>query len=180
MKIEDVVSNVKICGLDDSTKDTKSPIDSGCDNFLNGTIVQFDLTLTNKEWFEAQRYSWLDFVSSQSTMRLITKFDLNHAYVDYVDGRIIAIVKEKIDRYNRLVANSPDVILPEYEDEVKEAYLEILYNIPESIRLTARITASYQQLKTIYNQCKRRRLSEWRAFCSWIETLPNAEFIVGK
>lgn len=73
-----------------------------------------------------------------------------------------------------------EVALPEYEDEIREAYLEILYNIPESLRLTARITASYRQLKTIYSQCKRRRLSEWRAFCSWIETLPNAEFIVGK
>ena len=35
MKIEDVVSNVKICGPDDSIKDAKSPIDSGYDNLLN-------------------------------------------------------------------------------------------------------------------------------------------------
>ena len=180
MKIEDVVSNVKICGLDDSIKDAKSPVDSGYDNFLNGTIVQFDLTLTNKEWFEAQQYHWIDFVGSQSMVRRIVKFNLYYSCVYYVDSRIITVVKEKVKRYNRLVANRPEVTLPEYEDEIREAYLEILYNIPESLRLTARITASYQQLKTIYGQCKRRRPSEWRAFCSWIETLPSAEFIVGK
>jgi hypothetical protein len=50
---------------------------SGHDNFLNGVIVQFDLTFTNKAWVEAERYHFLDFVSSQSTMHRITKFDLD-------------------------------------------------------------------------------------------------------
>lgn len=180
MKIEYVISNVKICGLENSIKTAKSPIESGYNNSLNRIIVQFDLTLTNKAWFEAQQYHWIDFVGSQSMVRRIVKFNLYYSYMYYVDSRIITVVKEKVKRYNRLIANRPEVALPEYEDEIREAYLEILYNIPESLRLTARITASYQQLKTIYGQCKRRRLPEWRAFCSWIETLPSSEFIVGK
>lgn len=48
------------------------------------------------------------------------------------------------------------------------------------LRLTARITTNYRQLKTIYQQRKNHRLPEWRAFCAWIETLPRAEFITGK
>lgn len=203
MKIEDIVSNVKIYGMEDSIKAAKYPMSvdvsalteeltegirnlalaprgSGHDNFLKGIVVQFDLTFTNKAWPEAQRYHWLDFVSSQSTMHRITKFDLDHAYIDYVDGRIVAIVKEKVERYNRLVANRPEVALPEYEEEIKEAYLEILYNNPAGFRLTARMTTNYQQLKTIYGQRKHHRLPEWRVFCSWLETLPHAEFIVGK
>ena len=48
---------------------------TGHDNFLNGIIVQFDLTCTNKMWVEMERYHFIDFVSSQSTMHRITRFD---------------------------------------------------------------------------------------------------------
>ena len=44
--------------------------------FMTGIRVSFDLTFTNKAWVEAERYRFLEFVSSQSTMHRITKFDL--------------------------------------------------------------------------------------------------------
>ena len=43
--------------------------------FLTGIRVSFDLTFTNKAWVEAERYRFLEFVSSQSTMHRIPKFD---------------------------------------------------------------------------------------------------------
>lgn len=205
MKWEDVVSNVKVYGLDDAVKGAKysfavdlskvsdevtettrklakSPVGSGHDNFLNGAIVQFDLTFSNKAWVEAERYHFLDFVSSQSTMHRITKFDLDSAYIEYTDPRIIAIMKEKVKDYNDLQA---DIKAREAEgkdtstlrDLVNEKYLGILYSNPAGFRLTAKMTTNYRQLKTIYRQRRNHRLPEWRAFCSWIETLPYAEFI---
>jgi len=54
-------------------------------------------------WVEAERYRFLEFVSSQSTMHRITKFDLNKCYNEYVDPRVIEIMKEKIAEYNKLV-----------------------------------------------------------------------------
>jgi hypothetical protein len=36
-------------------------------------------------WVEAERYRFLEFVSSQSTMHRITKFDLDNCYNEYVD-----------------------------------------------------------------------------------------------
>ena len=75
---------------------------TGHDNFLNGIIVQFDLSFTNKAWVEAERYHFLDFVSSQSTMHCITKFGLRKQCNEYVDERIITIVQEYIDLYNSL------------------------------------------------------------------------------
>lgn len=202
IKIDDIVSNVKVFGLEDSIKAAKYPMSvdidllndkmtdgiyklgmaprgSGHDNFLKGIIVQFDLTFTNKIWPEAERYHWFDFVSSQSTMHRISKFDLDKSYISYVDSRIIDIMKEKVNKYNELV-NVPDCSNPEYNDKVKEAYLEILYNNPAGFKLTARMTTNYQQLKTIYGQRKTHRLPEWRVFCSWLETLPYSEWIVGK
>ena len=105
MQIEDIISNVQVYGLEESIKRSKYPmstdtstctteptkttyslgrasVGSGHDNWLNGVIVQFDLTFTNKAWVEAERYHFLDFVSSQSTMHRITKFNLDKAYIE--------------------------------------------------------------------------------------------------
>ena len=146
--------------------------------FLTGVRVNFDLTFTNKAWVEAERYRFLEFVSSQSTMHRITKFDLEGQYIEYVDRRIIEIMREKIERYNRLVELRPEPPIPEYEDEIKEAYLEILYSNPAGFKLTARMTTNYRCLRNIYIQRRNHRLPEWRAFCRWIETLPYASLFL--
>ena len=146
--------------------------------FLTGIRVNFDLTFTNKAWVEAERYRFLEFVSSQSTMHRITKFDLDGQYIEYVDPRIIEIMKEKVERYNRLVELRPETLIPEYEDEIKEAYLEILYSNPAGFKLTARMTTNYRCLRNIYIQRRNHRLPEWRAFCRWIETLPYANLFL--
>lgn len=190
-----IVNNVKVYGLEESIKRAKYPMStdtdklnseltkgikalgnsergSGHDQFLTGIIVQFDLSFTVKAWTEMQRYHFVDFVSSQSTMHRITKFNLDEAYNEFVDPRIIEIIKAKVERYNRLVAMKPDVDIPEYTQEIKDTYLEILYNNPCGFKLTAGMTTNYRQLKTIYHQRKTHRLPEWREFCQWIETLP--------
>ena len=134
----------------------KAEIGSAHDNFLNGIIVQFDLTLPVKVWTELQRYHFIDFVSSQSTMHRITKFDLDKAYCKYVDERIIEIMKQLVKDYN--------------ESQTAENYLRVLYSNPCGFKLTARMTTNYRQLKTIYAQRHNHRLPEWRMFCDWIKT----------
>ena len=196
-----VVNNWKVFGLNDSIRRAKYPmsvnIDSlndditpgienlaktepgtGHNNFLKGIIVQFDLSFTIKAWTEAERYNFLDFVSSQSTMHKITKFDLDSAYIKYVDPRVIDIMKEKIAEYNDL--ENQISIDPESLKAMRdEKYLEILYTNPCGFTLTAGMTTNYLQLKTIYKQRRFHRLPEWREFCNWIEGLPHSEFIIG-
>lgn len=192
----DIVSNVKIYDLDESIiasgypmrtslvdhevtdKDIKrghnlveaTKTGNGAHSqFLTGIRVSFDLTCSNKMWVEAERYRFLEFVSSQSTMHRITKFDLNECYNEYVDPQIIAIMKEKVAQYNYLVEKNGD------PETLKRKYLEILYSNPAGFTLTARMTTNYRCLRNIYIQRKDHRLPEWRAFCKWIETLPYAE-----
>ena len=194
MNISDVISNVHVYGLEDALRGSRYPmatdlsnvssdidpmriklaqcgLGEGHDNFLNGVLVQFDLTFTNKAWVEAERYHFLDFISSQSTMHRITKFDLDKAYISYVDPRMIEIMKEKVNEYNQLL--SEDKTNP----VLKEKYLEILYSNPAGFRLTAKMTTNYRQLQTIYKQRRNHRLPEWQAFCDWVLTLPHAELI---
>ena len=194
MEISDVVNNVDVYGMENAFKGSKysmavdvnkvngeitdtikrlaaTPVGTGHDNFMNGILVQFDLTFTNKAWVEAERYHFLDFISSQSTMHRITRFDLDKAYNEYVDPRIVDIMKEKVKNYNDIQAQDNT------DPRLKDLYLEILYSNPAGFKLTAKMTTNYRQLKTIYRQRKDHRLPEWRIFCKWIETLPHSELI---
>ena len=154
--------------------------------FLTGIRVNFDLNLTNKAWVEAERYRFLEFVSSQSTMHRITQFDLKNQYNEYVDPRIINIMEEKVKEYNYLEETIKFGLIPQdldYQNELvqkkKEKYLEILYSNPAGFELTARMTTNYRCLRNIYLQRHDHRLPEWREFCAWIETLPYAsEFLI--
>lgn len=150
--------------------------------FLSGIIVNFDLTFSNKAWVEAERYRFLTFISSQSTMHKITSFNLDECYNKYVDSRIVEIMKEKIQDYNQYCDDLKTGFIPqsvkdqqELEKEKAEKYLEILYSNPAGFTLTARMTTNYRCLRNIYKQRKDHRLPEWREFCRWIETLPYAE-----
>ena len=190
------VSNVRVYGLDEAIRAAKypkaveldgltaeltdgikacstCPTGTGHDNFLKGIIVQFDLTLSEKAWPEAQRYHWLDFVSSCSTMHKLQAMKPKDCCNRYVDPRVIDVLQEKIDRYNWLVTTNKK---PEYNinpDEIKEARLEMLYNIPSGFELTAAMTTNYLQLKTILQQRRHHALPDWQVVCDWIETLPR-------
>ena len=154
--------------------------------FMTGIRVSFDLTFTNKAWVEAERYRFLEFVSSQSTMHRITKFDLREQYNEYVDPRIIDIMEEKVEEYNDLVKDREIIKNRFHSDEeihrinelLYQKYLEILYSNPACFNLTARMTTNYRCLKNIYIQRKNHRLPEWREFCKWIETLPYFEELI--
>ena len=177
-----MIDNVEIFGWDNSVKASKYPMavdtcrctnevtstvkalgscgkGTGHDQFLTGVIVQFDLTLSVKAWVEAERYHFLDFVSSQSTMHRILKFDVAKQCNEYVTCKAIENLRECVDAYNN--------------EQNEENYLRVLYNIPTGFTLTARMTTNYRQLKTIYSQRKTHRLPEWREFCKWVESLPH-------
>ena len=190
------IKNVNVYGLENSIRAAKYPksvnlesLDTtltkgikacancktgeGHDNFLKGIIVQFDLTFSNKAWVELQRYHFIDFVSSQSTMHKITKFDIKQQCNRYVYPRIIDIVQDKINEYNRLnKLNETNVFSKERQDIMNELYLEILYNVPSGFQITAGMTTNYQQLKTIYQQRRHHLLPDWQMLCDWCETLP--------
>lgn len=128
--------------------------------WLTGVRVAFDLTCTNKMWVEAERYRFLEFVSSCSSMHRITKFDLDKQYCPYVDPRVVDIMKERVAVYNALEDKTTS--------EAKHKYLEILYTNPAGFELTARLTTNYRCLLNIYIQRRSHRLPEWREFCEEI------------
>lgn len=160
------LSNASEEMTDATIKLAKCPIGEGHDNYLNAIIAQFDLMFSNKAWVELQRYHFIDFVSSQSTMHCISKMEIRNMCNKYVTENTIAEVERLKEIYLRTKDN--------------EDYLRLLYNIPSGFELTARMTTNYRQLKTIYKQRRNHRLPDWHVFCDWIETLPNSFLITGK
>lgn len=136
---------------------------TGHDNFLKGLIVQFDVTAPLYWWKQAQRYHWFDFVSSQSTMHCLLKFDVASQCVKETDPRVIKVVEELLAEYNALAEDDPSR---------KNKWREIVASLPCGFCLGATMTTNYQQLKTMYYQRKNHKLSEWHDFCHWCETLP--------
>lgn len=134
-------------------------IGEGHDQFLTGCIVQFDIYAPLYMWKEIQRYHFLDFISSQSTMHCLTKFNVKEQCVDETDKIILIRYQELLDDY---MANP-----------TKEQWRVLIASLPCGFVLGATMTTNYRQLKTIYNQRKNHKLAEWHAFCEWIENLPR-------
>ena len=181
------IENIKVFGIEDSFKASKYPfavdvntvdgsmtdrikslanckIGTGHDVMMQGIIVQFDLTFSNKAWVELQRYHFIDFVSSQSTMHCISKMDIKSMCNDYVSDVVIA----EVERLKEIYLKTKD----------SEDYLRLLYNIPSGFELTARMTTNYRQLKTIYKQRRNHRLPDWHIFCDFVEKLPYAKELI--
>ena len=153
--------------------------------FMTGIRVNFDLTFSLKAWIEAERYRFLEFVTSQSTMHRITKFDIKKQCNEYVDDRIIKIVEEKVNEYNNILLAMQTEKYLEYgytleqmQELAKEAYLKVLYNVPSGFQLTARMTTNYRCLLNIYVQRHDHRLPEWRKFCELLLDLPYFKELV--
>lgn len=137
---------------------------AGHDNFLKGILVQLDVTAPLYWWKQAQRYHWFDFISSQSTMHCLLKFDIRKQCVEETDDRVIKVLEELVAEYNAL---------PEFDESKKAKWRTLVATLPCGFCLGATMTTNYQQLKTMYYQRRTHKLEEWKIFCQWCETLPG-------
>ena len=135
----------------------------GHDNYLKGILVHVDITAPLYWWKQAQRYHWFDFVSSQSTMHCLMKFNISEQCVEDTSKEILAIINKMVEEYKAL---------PE-GDEKKALWNKIVASLPCGFCLGATMTTNYQQLKTMYHQRKHHKIKEWGVFCKWCESLPH-------
>ena len=142
----------------------------GHDNFLKGILVQMDVTAPLYWWKQAQRYHWFDFVSSQSTMHCLLKFDPETQCVPETNKEILAIIRKLIEEYNAIDNADP---------KKKAKWRELVASLPCGFCLGATMTTNYQQLKTMYNQRKAHKLQEWHVFCAWCDSLPHFKELTG-
>lgn len=146
-----------------------TPNGLGHDNYLKGILVHVDIIAPLYWWKEAQRYHWFDFVSSQSTMHCLLKFDVETQVVEETDPRVVAVIIELISEYNAIEDTTAKIA----------KWREIVASLPCGFCLGATMTTNYQQLKTMYRQRVHHKLVEWHVFCDWCLTLPRFDELTG-
>ena len=134
------------------------------DQFLTGIIVEFDLYAPLYMWKQLQRYTFLNFISSESTMHRLAKFDVKAQCVSDTDSVILSRYEELLNKYNS----------EELEPETKQSlWRTLVASLPCGFVLGATMVTNYRSLKTMYLQRKCHKLKEWHEFCDWCETLPR-------
>jgi hypothetical protein len=151
----------------------------GHDNYLKGIIVQFDVKYPQYWTPEAQRYTWLNIVSSQSKMHRLTtagsKEEFTSMFNKYVDDEVIKNVQEYILSYNN------KQIKDGMNSQESQYYwfMKALSNLPMGYEMYETLTTNYLQLKTIINQRWNHKLDEWRYFCEEMLKLPMLKELIG-
>lgn len=144
---------------------------AGEDQFLTGIKVDFDLRASILSWRQIQRYKFIDFTSSFSTMHSATKMDFARQCNQYVAPEVIASGKALEKAYKDAV-ESGDTAL------AKSIELRLLYNLPAGFELTAGMSTNYRALKNVYAQRRHHKLPDWQFICDWIERLPMAGLLI--
>lgn len=143
---------------------------TGHPNFLNGIKVWFDLRYNLAFLKQIDRYHWVDYTSSQSTMYTLTRMREGDFY-EACDVKVSAVVLKEVWSMIEKYQGSPS----------PELFHEIIYSLPAGFRQWVEVNTNYLQLKTIYHQRKNHKLEDWNIFCDWIKTLPVAqELIIGE
>lgn len=171
--------------VSEADKDRVAKALSGCipgtghDQFLTGITVTFDVTGTIQWWQEAERYRFLNFITSQSKMHKIDEMGIDACCNKYVDEEVKFLCRHNQREYNAKLKAYKAGDNRVTKEMVEDAFYTLIYNIPSGFEYTAGMVTNYRSLKTIYIQRRNHRLQEWRDFCKWIESLPESHLITG-
>ncbi len=158
----------------------------GHDSFLKDIVVWYDIKADHSFIIQLYRYHFRDTSSSTSKMHQITSRIIDPKDCDErVSKNTIDMCNWMIKKYKMMAENEvtslPLVFRMENDLYTKAELFEILVmNLPMGYEMTFGEITNYLQLKTIYNQRKTHKMSSWRTYCKWIESLPNSWLITGK
>lgn len=140
--------------------------------FLRMIHVQADVVAPRYWWAEMDKYKYVE-ANSSSTMHLIMnkKLTLDDFSTDAGDSTraleqmIIPLLNASIAVYDML----------DTKEEKECQFRSIKQLLPESYNQLRTIDTNYETLLSIHHQRHSHRLTEWREFCTWIESLPYME-----
>lgn len=138
--------------------------------FLRQIFVSVDVTAPLYWWKEYDTYKVGTVANSTSTMHKIhaKEFSLEDFSNERMDSDTLISLMATI---NVLEKNRVKYI----ETKDVQYWHNIIQLLPSSYNQTRTCTLNYENLINIYYARKAHRLSEWREYCKWIETLPYAK-----
>ena len=162
------------------------------DKFLRQIFVSIDITAPLYWWKEMDTYKVGTTANSTSTMHKLASTpitidcfetddfdpDLSVEYdIDHVDGKFH--YDFNMNYLSSEIINKLEQLRKKYlETKDKRYWKELIRWLPESWLQTRTWTANYATLRNIYHWRKDHKLSEWRTFCQFLETLPYAKELI--
>ena len=183
--------NEYILGPNDS-KLCKSLAYAGAEHrkFMRSMQIRVRVTAPLYWWKEYDTYKIGTVTESESTMHTIAQREFRLEDFSYEHLKTLGMRELKnticilnVYRNTYLYGGQdllPDDTYSEYEPKNKDIWWQMIQLLPSSYNQTRNITLSYEAAANIYRQRKHHKLDEWREFCSFLETLPYPEFIIGK
>ena len=155
--------------------------------FMRQIFISVDITAPLYWWKEMDTYKVGTTANSTSTMHKLTSrpiknFDFSFDLCFYSNS----ILENGTYKYDYEVREMFDQIIQNCEwlrqkyVETKENYYwrALIQLLPESYNQTRTWTANYAVLRNIYFARRNHKLTEWREFCQWIESLPWAKELI--
>lgn len=159
--------------------------------FMRMIVVYVDITAPLYWYKELETYKVGTVSNSCSTMHSIHKkpfFVDDFSCEDILDSCDRPIISA---RWQERVDWSPYEVfctIVELLNRCREMYLEtgekiwwrqIIQFLPSNYNQRRTLMLNYEVLANIYRARRNHKLTEWREFCHWIETLPYSELITG-
>ena len=143
--------------------------------FMRMIHVQADVTAPLYWWKEYDTYKVGTVANSCSTMHTLHKRDLtiddfSYEHLDDTFGKTALIENIRVINNARAYYN---------ESKSKEDWYAMIQLLPSSFNQMRTIDLDYETLFSMYHQRKNHKLTEWREFCKWIETLPYMKEFLG-
>lgn len=143
--------------------------------FVRQILVSVDILAPMYWWKEYDTYKVATVANSTSTMHKIHSkpFALEDFSTDKMSDKGIA-------QMNGLIKFLEETRLEYIDTKDKTLWFDLIQLLPSSYNQLRTCTFNYETLISMYYSRKAHKLDEWKAFCSWVETLPySKELITG-
>ena len=155
--------------------------------FLRQIMVSVDITAPRYWWSEFDTYKVGTTANSTSTMHKLasTPITLDCFETDDYDDSIqflpIIIVDEEAPMgtfVDDLIADLETLRKKYNETKDKRYWKELIRWLPNGWLQTRTVTMNYENLRSMVHQRMGHKLSEWRSFLEWVDTLPYAKELI--
>ena len=157
--------------------------------FLRQILVSVDITAPLYWWKEFDTYKIGTTANSTSTMHKLATTPITldcFETDDYVNFLMISEETTKegvfgyfVDDMVKELINHLEILRLKYlETKDKKYWKELIRWLPNSWLQTRTVTMNYAVLRNQYFQRRNHKLSEWRQYCDWIESLPYADDLI--
>ena len=143
--------------------------------FLRQIMISVDISAGNDFWKEFDTYKVGTVANSTSMMHTLGKRLLNENDFSF-DKPLSFIAHKQIEAANEAI----EAWWNSGKKQGTKEWRDMQKAIPMGFIYKRGVTMNYQVLRNMYFDRKNHRLTEWREFCSWVETLPYSELITVK